>query len=81
MPAIGQINAGFEAVYDFTKNVVQYSTAQVTYNTDCCGLSVQWRLFPRVDPQGVHYESQFRLSFSVANLGSFGTMRRQDRIF
>jgi len=50
---------------------------QATYNTNCCGLSVQYRVS---DIAGIVF-TQYRLSFSVANLGSFGTLRKQDRIF
>ena len=71
-------NAGVDGIYDYLKQVLQYATTQVTYNTDCCGLSVQWRRF---DISGVRYENQFRIAFSVSNIGSFGTLRRQDRIF
>jgi LPS-assembly protein len=70
-------NAGVDGIYDYRKQALQYATTQVTYNTDCCGLSVQWRLFNI----GIRNESQFRVAFSVANIGSFGTLRRQDRIF
>jgi LPS-assembly protein len=56
---------------------LQYATVQVTYNTDCCGLSVQWRRFNI----GLRNENQFRVAFAVSNIGSFGTLRRQDRIF
>ena len=34
------LNAGIEAVYDIQAHVLRYTTSQVTYNTDCCGLSV-----------------------------------------
>jgi LPS-assembly protein len=71
------VNAGFEAVYDYRKSVIQYSTAQVTYNTDCCGISVQYRRYN----VGIRDESQFRIAFSIANVGSFGTLRKQDRMF
>jgi LPS-assembly protein len=70
-------NAGVDGIYDALKGVLQYQTTQVTYNTDCCGISVQYRLFNI----GTRNDSQFRVSFSVANIGSFGTLRRQDRIF
>jgi LPS-assembly protein len=56
---------------------MQYSQTQVTYNTDCCGFSVQYRRFNL----GVRDESQFRVSFAVANIGTFGTLKRQERIF
>jgi LPS-assembly protein len=71
------LNSGVDAIYDVRSQKFQYTTIQVTYNTDCCGLSVQYRLF-NIGPRD---ESQFRVSFSVANLGSFGTLRKQDRIF
>jgi LPS-assembly protein len=71
------VNAGFEAVYDYTKQVIQYSTGQVTYNTDCCGISVQYRRYNI----GIRDESQLRIAFSIANVGSFGTLRKQDRMF
>ncbi|MBV9506908.1 MAG: LPS-assembly protein LptD [Acidobacteriia bacterium] len=71
------LNAGVDAIYDIRAQQIQYATVQATYNTDCCGLSVQYRLF---DFAGRN-EGQFRVSFSVANLGSFGTLRKQDRIF
>ena len=68
---------GFSAYYDYIKGVMQYSQTQVTYNTDCCGFSVQYRRFNL----GVRDESQFRVSFAVANIGTFGTLKRQERIF
>src|SRR6185295_12091168 len=36
-------NVGAVTVYDGRKAVIEYSTAQLTYNTDCCGWSVQFR--------------------------------------
>jgi LPS-assembly protein len=56
---------------------MQFATTQVTYNTDCCGFSVQYRRFSF----GTRNENQFRIAFSVANIGSFGTLKRQERIF
>ncbi|PWU02181.1 MAG: hypothetical protein C5B51_21400 [Terriglobia bacterium] len=70
-------NAGIDGIYDYRKQVLQYATTQVTYNTDCCGLSIQWRQFNI----GSRNENQFRVAFAVSNIGSFGTLRRQDRIF
>jgi LPS-assembly protein len=68
---------GFSAYYDYIKGSMQYSQTQVTYNTDCCGLSVQYRRFNL----GIRDESQFRVSFAVSNIGTFGTLKRQERIF
>jgi len=70
-------NAGLDSIYDYRKGYIQYTTAQVTYNTDCCGLSFQLHRIPRAN--GV--ENQFRVAFAVANIGTFGTLKKQDRMF
>jgi LPS-assembly protein len=68
-------NAGFLAVYDYRQGFMLYSIAQVTYNTDCCGLSLQYGRY------GFRNEPVFRIAFSIANIPAFGTLRKQDRIF
>jgi LPS-assembly protein len=70
-------NAAFTAVYDYRAGIMQFATTQVTYNTDCCGLSVQYRRFSF----GSRNENQFRVAFAVANIGSFGTLKKQERLF
>jgi LPS-assembly protein len=70
-------NYGFSAFYDYRLGVLQYAQSQVTYNTDCCGISVQYRRFDF----GTRDENQFRVAFAVSNIGSVGTLRKQDRIF
>jgi LPS-assembly protein len=70
-------NAAVTGVYDYRQQVTQYSTTQVTYNTDCCGLSVEYHRYNI----GILNISEWRVAFSVANLGSFGTLRKQDRVF
>jgi LPS-assembly protein len=70
-------NAAFIAVYDYNRGILEYSILQATYNTDCCGFSVQFR---RLD-FGLRNENQYRFAFAVANLGSFGNLRRQERLF
>ena len=73
------INAGFTTIYDFRKGAIQYSTTQVTYNTDCCGFSVQFRHL-NLGP-GVPSRTETRIAFSIANIGSFGTLKKQERLF
>ena len=36
-------NAAFSTVYDYRASKLEYGIAQVTYNTSCCGFSVQVR--------------------------------------
>jgi len=71
------INAGVDAAYDYRQRAFQYSTMQVTYNTNCCGLAVEYR---RIGFVGSHIP-QIRIAFTVANIGSAGSLRKQDRIF
>jgi LPS-assembly protein len=79
---IGQENrrgwsTGVSVVYDYRLQVLQFMTAQLTYNSDCCGLSFQFRRFDF----GIRQENQLRVAFVIANIGSFGTLRKQERMF
>jgi LPS-assembly protein len=71
-------NAAVDAIYDYEQQKLLWATTQVTYNTDCCGLSVQFRRVHRV---GQPDENLYAVSFSVANIGAFGTLKKQDRLF
>jgi LPS-assembly protein len=51
---------------------------QLAYNWDCCGLSVEYRRFAL---GAVRNENQFRFNFALANIGSFGNLRRQEKLF
>ena len=70
-------SAGYTGVYDFRLAKMQFATTEVTYNSDCCGLSFQYRRLSF----GTRNENQYLVSFAVANIGSFGTLRRQERMF
>ena len=70
-------NAVFRANYDFRAGIMRYATTQVTYNTDCCGFNVQYQ---RISA-GPRNDNVFRIAFSVANLGSFGNLKKQDKAF
>jgi LPS-assembly protein len=70
-------NAAFSAFYDYKKGILAFATTQVTYNTDCCGISFQYRRFNF----GSRDETQYRIAFAVSNVGSFGTLKKQERIF
>jgi LPS-assembly protein len=64
--------------YDLNFTTLQYSAVQTSYNWDCCGLNFEYRRF--VLPT-VRNESQYRFAFSLANIGTFGNLRRQERVF
>jgi LPS-assembly protein len=71
-------NTGFSTVYDYRLGIMQWANTQVTYNTDCCGFSVEWR---RLALGTIRNENQFRLALSIANVGSFGNLKKQERMF
>jgi LPS-assembly protein len=64
--------------FDSNQGFLQYSTVQTTYNWDCCGLSVEYRRFAL---GLVRNENQFRFAFSLANVGAFGNLKRQERLY
>jgi LPS-assembly protein len=74
-------NYGLSAFYDYRIATLQFVESQVTYNTDCCGLSVQYRRFDFGTGVGARHEDQFRVAFAISNIGTFGTLKRQERIF
>ena len=59
-------------------HVVQYSAIQTSYNWDCCGVSFEYR---RYELGTIRNENQFRFSFTLANIGAFGNLKRQERIY
>lgn len=75
--------AALDGVYDFdqgpnfNQGILLYTTAQVTYNTNCCGLSVQIHRFNWFGRD----EIQYRFAFSISNIASFGSLRKEDRLF
>ena len=64
--------------YDIQNSALQNQIAQVTYNGNCCGLSFEYR---RIALGQVRTENQFRIAFTIANIGTFGNLRRQEKIF
>ncbi len=64
--------------YDFTNKTLQNQLVQISYNGNCCGLALEYR---RINLGQVRTENRFTATFIVANIGSFGNLRRQDKIF
>ncbi len=73
---------GFNATtgisYDITNNSLQNQLVQFSYNGNCCGLAVEYR---RIALGQVRTDNQFRVAFIIANIGTFGNLRRQEKIF
>jgi LPS-assembly protein len=64
--------------FDADHGSLQYATAQTSYNWDCCGLSLEYRRFAL---GSVRNENQYRFSFTLSNVGAFGNLRRQERLY
>ncbi len=80
---IGRPNrAGFNLAanggYDFVQSALQYAGIQAVYNWNCCGLTVGYRRFAL---GSVRDETQFLYSFTLANFGSVGDIRRSNTVF
>jgi len=72
------INAAANIGFDANLHFLQYSAFQTSYNWDCCGVSFEYR---RYALGSVRNENQFRFSFTLANIGAFGNLKRQERIY
>jgi LPS-assembly protein len=64
--------------YDFVIGQIQYAGVQANYNWDCCGLTVGYRRFQL---GSVRDETQYLYSFTLANFGSVGDIRRSNSVF
>jgi LPS-assembly protein len=69
---------GFSMGYDQNLDFLQYAAAQSSYNWDCCGLSFEYR---HINVPGVNVENQYRFAFTLSNIGTFGNMRKQERLY
>jgi LPS-assembly protein len=68
-------NIGFDANAVF----LQYGSLQSTYNWDCCGVSLGYRRFALFSVHRI--ENEYFFQFNLANIGAFGNLRRQERLF
>jgi LPS-assembly protein len=77
-----QSNVGFNmaanAGYDFVQHSLQYAGVQTVYNWNCCGLTFGYRRF---ELGSIRDETQYLYSFTLANFGSVGDIRRSNSVF
>ena len=71
-------NAVFAGSYDVREAFMQFTAVQASYNNDCCGISFEYRRFALGPTRN---ENQLRIAFSLANVGTFGTLKKQERLF
>ena len=72
------LSAAASVGFDANQGNLQYATAQTSYNWDCCGLSLEYRRFAL---GASAQREQYRFSFTLANVGPFGNLRRQERLY
>jgi LPS-assembly protein len=75
-------NVGFNLAanggYDFVHGALQYAGVQAVYNWNCCGITVGYRRFAL---GSLRDETQYLYSFTLANFGSVGDIRRSNNVF
>jgi LPS-assembly protein len=64
--------------YDITNSALQNQLAEISYNGKCCGIAIEYR---RIALGQVRTDNQFRVAFIIANIGTFGNLRHQEKIF
>ena len=73
---------GFSAAsnfgFDAEAKLLQFFSVQTTYNWDCCGVTMEYRSYTVAN---VANENLFRITFTLANIGGFGSMRPQERLY
>jgi LPS-assembly protein len=73
---------GFSAAgsfgFDAEAKQLQFVSAQATYNWDCCGMTIGYRTYTVAN---VRNENLFVFTFTLSNIGSFGSLRQQERLY
>lgn len=78
VPARPGLSVATNVGLDALGGAIQYAALQTNYNWNCCGLAVEYRKF---DLGTVRDENSYRFSFTLANIGSAGNIRRTERLF
>ncbi len=72
------VNVSLGFSHDIRRNFLLNQTAAASFNGSCCGLAFEYR---RLALGPVRSENQFKLALLIANIGTFGNLRRQEKIF
>jgi LPS-assembly protein len=64
--------------FDADLHQLQFVSVQSTYNWDCCGVTMEYRSY---NVANVRNENLFLFNFTLANVGSFGSLRQQGRLY
>jgi LPS-assembly protein len=77
-PSKRGLSAAAQVSYDTNRDFIQYGAIQTSYNWDCCGLTLEYRRFALGQ---VRNENAFGFAFTLSNIGTFGNIKRQERLF
>jgi LPS-assembly protein len=81
-PSGNGFNLALNGGYDFVQHEVQYGGVQAVYNWNCCGLTVGYRRFELGTIGSTSRdETQWLYSFTLANFGAVGDIRRANSVF
>jgi LPS-assembly protein len=58
-----------------SSNMSCRTNSELSYNGSCCGISFEYR---RLSLGEIRTENQFRVSLNIANIGTFGNLRREE---
>jgi LPS-assembly protein len=81
-PSGNGLNLAVNGGYDFVQHTVQYGGVQAVYNWNCCGLAMGYRRFELGTIGSTSRdETQWLYSFTLANFGAVGDIRRSNSVF
>ena len=81
-PSGNGFNLAANSGYDFVGHKVQYGGVQAVYNWNCCGLTFGYRRFELGTVGSTSRdETQWLYSFTLANFGAVGDIRRANSVF
>jgi LPS-assembly protein len=81
-PSGNGLNLAVNGGYDFVQHEVQYGGVQAVYNWNCCGLTLGYRRFELGTIGSTSRdETQWLYSFTLANFGAVGDIRRANSVF
>ena len=72
------LSAATSIAFDVKNAYLQGATVQSNYNWDCCGITFE---YARWALGTVRNENAYRFAFSLTNVGTFGNLKRLQRIY
>jgi LPS-assembly protein len=77
-PSQAGLSTAVSAGIDLNLGSSQYITVQTNYNWNCCGLALEYRQY---DLGTIRDEGAYSFNFTLANIGTAGTLRRAESLF